>query len=455
MTIFKFTNVMKFFILLLIPIIQVAQSNNLYLLDQWTTDTLPICYDNESVFNEVWGFSLNNKDYAVVGSTIGTHFFEIVSNKLVPVGTVDGRYKGRNAVHRDYHDYDGFLYAVCDEGASSLQIMDLNYLPDSIPIVYDSDSLFVRSHNIFIDTTTKKLYACAVTTKSEFHSMNVYDISKPIDPELLYNYDQVNHVHDAYVYNDTAYLNCGSEGLRVIESSSNFPIQIGGLSTYFQKGYNHSGWLNESKTTYVMCDETYGLDIKVLDVSRTEDIEVVSFFNSGMGDRENSVPHNVILKGDVAYVSYYHDGLQIFDLSDPLQAKKIAYYDTYPNDPNVSWAGAWGVYPFPNKDLVLVSDRSNGLFLLAFIPPPLIDDHPFHVFPNPSIDYVYFYRDHFGDADFDLNLYDVSGKLLDSFHSTSDYFKIENLSIYKSGVYFLSYISNFDSEVIRVKFFIQ
>tara|TARA_B100001287_G_scaffold269986_1_gene268101 strand:- start:8389 stop:9729 length:1341 start_codon:yes stop_codon:yes gene_type:complete len=446
---------MRFFLLLFIPIIQLAQSNNLYFLDQWNTDTLPICYDNESIFNEVWGFSFNKRDYAVLGSTIGAHFFEVVDERLVYLGTVEGSFNGRSAVHRDYHDFNGFLYAVCDEGPSSLQIMDLHHLPDSIPLIYDSDSLLVRAHNIFIDTAMKKLYACAVTTKSQFHAMNVYDIENPIEPKLLYNYNQANHVHDAYVYNDTAYLNCGNEGLKVIKSSSNFPIQIGDLGTYLQKGYNHSGWLNESKNTYIMCDETYGLDVKALNVSQIEDLEVASFFNSEMGDKENSVAHNVIVRGDIAFISYYHDGLQIFDISESNHVKKIAHFDTYLDSPNVSWAGAWGVYPFPKKNLVLVSDRLNGLFLLKFIPPPLVDNNPSYVFPNPSNDFVYFYKEHFGNADYNLNLFDMSGKLLNTFHSNSDYTKIENLSTYKSGFYILNYSSNLEPTLIRLKFFIQ
>ena len=45
------------------------------------------------------------------------------------------------------------IYIVCDEGNSStLQIIDISNLPNSVTTVYDSDSLFQKSHNIFIDT---------------------------------------------------------------------------------------------------------------------------------------------------------------------------------------------------------------------------------------------------------------------------------------------------------------
>ncbi len=443
------------YILIFSQIFLTAQSENLLLLDHWTKDSLPFCYDGESIFNEVWGVNINGSDYGILGSTAGAHFFKIENDQLFEVAFVEGKYVGRQAVHRDYHDYNGYLYAVCDENFSSLQIMDLHYLPDSVPVLYDSDSLIIRAHNLFIDTSTAKLYACAVATNSGFNAMDVYDISSPLEPILLYSYNDVGHVHDAYVYNDTAFLNCGSEGLKVIKSSSNnIAIQLGELNVYLDKDYNHSGWLNESKTTYIMCDEAPGKDVKVVDVSDLNDIKVSSFFNSSMGDDENSIPHNVIVRNDIAYLSYYHDGLQIFDISDPIQPKKLAYYDTYIGSPNVSWAGSWGVYPFRNGDRIIASDRANGLFLLGFNPPPSVVENSFSIFPNPVEDYLYFYREHFAEADYNLVIHDLIGKKIETFHVVNDYFKIENLSRLKTGIYFLTYSSNLDSTVLTLKFFI-
>ena len=444
---------MRFFLLLFIPILNYTQNSNLSLLDHWTTDTLPVCYDNQSIFNEVWGFTFNQHNYAVIGSTSGTHFFQIVENNLLPIDFVKGKHFGRDVVHRDYHDYNGYLYMVCDEGPSSLQIVDLKYLPDSISLVYDSDSLFVKSHNIFIDTLNKKLYACAVTTKSNFNAMSVYDVSNPINPSLIYNYNNVSHVHDAYVWNDTAYLNCGNDGLKIIKSSSNFPIQIGQLNNYIQKGYNHSGWLNKEKTSYVMCDENYGLDVKIVDVSSIDEPEIASFLNSSMGNDENSVAHNVIVRNNIAFISYYHDGLQIFDISNPSSPKKIAYYDTYLQEQTTPWAGAWGVYPFTVSNLVLVSDRANGLFLFNFIPPPLVTNLSVNVLPNPVNDFFYFHRNHYGISNYYLKLYDISGKLVRSYQGENDYLRIENIKDLKSGIYILKYISNLESVNLQFKIF--
>jgi choice-of-anchor B domain-containing protein len=448
---------LKFFLFLFLlpPLVLISQTSNLILHDHWYKENLTTTADGESIFNEVWGLEYNNENYAVIGSTMGTHILKIENNQLLEIDFIEGKYAGYQAVHRDYHDFNGYLYAVCDENLSSLQIIDLSYLPDSVHLVYDSDTLITRAHNIFIDTAKAKMYACAVTTQSGFHAMNIYNLNNPVSPDLICSYDEVGHVHDAYVYNDTAYLNCASQGLKVVKSNNNGTIiQIGELNFYPDKDYNHSGWINKSKTTYLMCDEAPGKDVKVLDISDLNDIQVNSLFNSEMGDDESSIPHNVIIRNNIAYLSYYHDGLQIFDIGNSSQPKKIAFYDTYLPNPSVAWAGAWGVYPFVNNDFILVSDRTYGLFLLSFEPPPSTANDPYFVFPNPASNYIYFHKEHIGASDYLLNIYNSLGQLVDQFNCSTYYYKI-NLSKYKTGIYILEYISNFDSPSIKTKFFVK
>ena len=87
-------------------------------------------------------------------------------------------------------------------------------------------------------------------------------------------------------------------------------------------------------------------------------------FNSNV--HPNSIPHNLIIRDNFVYVSYYHDGLQIFDISDPYNPIKAGYYDTYvPNNHN-GYAGNWGVDPQLPSGIILVSDVQSGLFVLDF-----------------------------------------------------------------------------------------
>ena len=75
------------------------------------------------------------------------------------------------------------------------------------------------------------------------------------------------------------------------------------------------------------------------------------------------MPHNVILKNGIAYVSYYNDGLQIFNVRNIENPKRVGYYDTYQGSNLGLYRGLWGVYPNLPSGRILGSDRKNGLYL--------------------------------------------------------------------------------------------
>ena len=333
------------------------------LLYNWQDTSLVGSWAYNNIYNECWGFYVNDKEIAVIGSTEGTHFFD-VSNPASSseIAFVAGAYTGAGVIHRDYHDYQGYLYAVCDEGnTSTLQIIDISNLPNSINTVYDSNNLFTKAHNIFIDTATGKMYACASNS-----AMDVYDLQNPTSPQLIYSYNNVGHVHDAFVRNDSAYLNCGNDGLRIFDFSNvnqlgDQPLLLGSLTSYPDAGYNHSGWLSDDGKTYIMQDENHGYDVKILDVSDVSNISVLSTFNSGVNSQ--SMAHNGIIKGNNVYIPYYHDGIRVFDISDPSNPIQTWEYDTYAPLSHASYKGAWGVYPYLPSGNIIVSDMQTGLYI--------------------------------------------------------------------------------------------
>ncbi len=334
------------------------------LLYNWQDTNLVGSWAYDNTYNECWGLELNGSEIAIIGSTDGTHFFDVTDpTNATQVAYVAGVYQGGGVIHRDYHDFQGYLYVVCDEGSSStLQIIDISTLPDSVTTVYDSNALFTKSHNIYIDTATAKLYACASNT-----AMDVYDLHTPTAPELIYSYNGVGHVHDAFVRNDSAYLNCGNDGFRIFDFSTvnqmgDQPTLLGTLTAYPDAGYNHSGWLSDDGTVYAMQDENHGYDVKLLDVSDFNNISVLSTFSSGVDPQ--SMAHNGIIKGDKLYIPYYHDGLRVFDISDPTNPVQTWEYDTYAPSSHASYKGAWGVYPYLPSGNIIVSDMQTGLYII-------------------------------------------------------------------------------------------
>ncbi len=407
------------------------------LLGTWSNSSLIGSAAFDNTYNEIWGYASNGKEYAIIGSTAGTHFIDVTNpNQPTELFLIPGADNGANIIHRDYHDLDGYLYVVCDEGQSTLQIMDLRYLPERVDVLYDSNELLRRSHNIFIDEENKRLYALiAGGGPSSFDAMRVYDISNPLDPILLSQNNSIegfsfSQVHDGYIRDNIAYLNLGPGGFCIADfTNPAAPKLLGSLTDYPQSGYNHSGWLSNDGNYYYMADETWGTDMKVLDVSDPSDIQITNFIDAG-NPASTSIPHNQVVACDYLYVSYYYDGLQVYDISDPSAPVRSHFYETS-NEPDAqNYKGAWGVYPFLPSGNVLVADMQEGLFVFQAIDLDCSEDRSSYqnifivstdeieqasdvsITPNPASEAINVQIQSYVGTELLLEIFDLNGKLL-------------------------------------------
>lgn len=396
-------------------------SMNIDSLYNWhDSDTIyEIHYSSYNKFNEVWGYARDGREYAILGSTQGTHFFDVTEPaNSIEVDFVDGRPTGGSnahfVIHRDYHDFDDYLYMISDEG-SGLQIADLRYLPDSVHVVYDSWDVLVQAHNIFIDSSSARLYVCGGGG-----SLRVYSLANPLSPTLLVDCSEdlafwdatVGWVHDVYVRNDTAYCNASSKGLFIIDFSDvSNPQMIGSLDTYVQQGYNHSGWLMPNAPFYALADETEGLDVKIIDVSDISNLVVTDTIGSDVNPQ--SMPHNLIYDDGFLYISYYQDGLYMFDCTtDPAHPTLAGFYDTSTQLHGLGYIGCWGVYPFLPSGNILASDTETGLWvfghnLVASIPDKEMAQNTLLTFPNP-VSEMLFVSERFNGNQY--SIIDMSGR---------------------------------------------
>ncbi|MFZ5553239.1 MAG: choice-of-anchor B family protein [Bacteroidota bacterium] len=430
-TIYYITHLLLFWLMFFSSFSQ--DTHHVFLNGQWKDNSLPSTTDG-SVYNDVIGFEWNGEKYAAAGSTVGTHFIKINGSQLTETDRVNGKYFSSLITNRDVFFYDHYVYAICDHGTSSLQIIDISYLPDSVSVVYDSDSLVMKAHSIFIDTATAKMYICGPENLSGNRAMDIFSLADPENPVYLSTFSQVQYVHDIYVRNDTAFMNCAYEGVWVADfSNAAFPVVFGSLNSYPDMGYNHSGWLSENGKTYVFTDETAGKRIKVCDASDISDLQVKSLFNSS-GDN-NTIAHNVILKDNYVYVSHYYDGLQIFNVSDVSSPWKAGWYDTHTSDENLM-SGAWGIFVF-NDNTILVSDRQEGLFSFRFDFPPVINtEMDCGIYPNPVSESGYLYINNTRDFSYEFYVYDVNGKkILEEKNLIDHYYRINTVSM-ADGIYF-------------------
>lgn len=334
------------------------------LLGQWDPDTLPTAGTRE--YNDIWGYTdCDGKEYAIIGSAGMVHFVDInTPAEPVEIARFPG---GGVTTWRDMKVYRDRAYAVSDATAEGLMIFDMSQLPDTVIKTYQSNVFFGSAHNIFIDNG--RLYCVGTNTQSQ--GIIVLDLTTdPDDPQLLASVPLPpgGYVHDVYVKNDTAYCSHGFSGFYIWDfSDPQNPVELASIPT---NGYNHSSWLLEGGQYALYAEEVpTGLPLGVADLSNLAmgDIETALTFKFPLlaPDHLNNTPHNPFVRGDYVIVSYYEDGVQIFDLSDPLDPKQVAYYDTHQNSQYNGYNGCWGVYPFFPSGIIAASDINGGLMLLS------------------------------------------------------------------------------------------
>lgn len=418
-----------------------GQSNlNIELLGRWYDDSL-IVNSTDVRYNDCWGLVIDNQEYALTGSTEGTHFIEIgLNNELTERAFVGGYHQATTVIHRDIKSYQNYVYTVCDEGVSSLQIIDASYLPDSVVLVNELFDEFINVHNLFIDTANALMFSCGPLVNNMSlqiqQNLIVYSLADPVNPVKLWEADPINfpYVHDCYVRNNIAYLNCGDDGLRVYDfSNPASPIFLQNMSSYQEQGYNHQGWMTPDGTEFIFADETNGKKIKRCSV-KDHKLTIEGYFGTNI--QNGSIPHNIMLTDDFAFVAYYNEGLRIFDISSPI-TKEIAHFDTYPDESAFKMEGAWGVYSALPSGKILVSDRTYGLFMFDFNEEIFLtsDESDISIFPNPAVngDFTVKVNDPFA-SNIEIRLFDLNGRILEEWSVSNRTYELIP-SRYASGIY--------------------
>ncbi len=348
---------------------------NMSLLSHWDDSTVVAEGSSYQIrYSSVWGWAdtASGREYAIIGSTAGTYFIE-VTNPTMPV--VRDYVAGRrdSCIWREYKTYQHYAYMVSDDAApNSFQIFDLQYLPDSVHVVYDSDSILIRSHTLYIDGN--KLYCNSVKFLVESpKEIVVYSLANPELPLRISTindyYPNIAGVHDNFVRNDTMYVSDGYNGYFVYKfnNADSSISMLGSTAPDVNNGYNHSSAITQNGKYAIYTDEVpTGFPVVIADVSDLTNITLVDTFRTNLG----ATPHNLEIIGNTRLVlAYYMDGVQIYDISDPHNPVRTGYFDTYPQNGTLypdppKYQGCWGVYTSLPSHVVLASDMTNGLFVI-------------------------------------------------------------------------------------------
>ncbi len=327
-------------------------------------------------YSGCWGWyqSVKNKEYAIIGTSSQTYFIDVtIPTNPIIVDSVKARRSG--CTWREIKTYQNYCYIVSDDGSpNSFQIIDMQYLPDSVHVAYDGTTYFERCHTIFIDND--KLYCGAPSPVGQsYDNMRVYSLATPTAPLLLRTLSQdisgISFAHDMFVRNDTVYASCGGQGLQIYKfnTSTNTFSQLTSYTGYPYAGYNHSSWQTDNRKTMVFADEVpNGLPAKVIDVSDFGNITLMDTIRSNFG----ATAHNPYIVGNNwCWMSTYHDGIYLYDISNPSDSKIYGYFDTYTqsgigntNTTYSGYKGNWGAYPYLPSKIIITCDMQNGIFIL-------------------------------------------------------------------------------------------
>lgn len=430
---------------------QTFSAQNVALLSNWYDTTVvsePVYgIKYQGVFG--WANPVDNKEYAIIGSTAGTYIIE-VTNPTLPVmrDFVPGRRD--SCIWREIHVFQNYCYVVSDDPfPNSFQIMDLSTLPDSVTVVHDSTNIMSRCHTIFIDGN--KLYGGSPKGPFGQSSMAVFSLNDPANPVLLRrleeDYSGLDATHDMFVRNDTVYASMSNTGYFIYkyDSVQNKFFALGSLTNYPYKGYNHSSAVTGNGISIMTDEVPAGLQVKVLDVSDPSDIQVRSSFESNSG----ATPHNpYVIGNDMVVIAYYQDGVQIYDISDPLQPVRTGYFDTFfQNDSTYltpAYQGCWGAYVNLPSGNIIASDMQNGLFVLdaslALGKKEIPAIQPeFVIYPNPThgIFTISPAEEFFSDTTITINIYNLLGKEINTTTKENTGKITMDLRTNPPGIYFI------------------
>ena len=333
-------------------------NHNTYLLAQ---------INNYPGYSGLWGYvAPDSSEYALLGCFNGTSFVNITdSSDIHEVDFIPGV----NSGWREIKTYSHYAYVVSEGTNSRLQIIDLQYLPDSVSLITSWNySGFTQAHNI--SRSGPYLYISGGNA-SPNGGVQIIDITDPVNPVRRGN-NTARYVHDCRVSNDTIWgTNINNQKISIMNGVNMDNVtEIRNFNTLQSMPHNLT-FSPDKKYIYVTYEnETPGM----LDIWNVEDLENITYIRSWQPTGiETAITHNAEVFGNYAIVAHYTAGIRILDLTNPSNPLEVAWYDTRPQDNSTNFLGCWAVYKFPSGKII-GSDITNGLFVIKTTIPTLSEN---------------------------------------------------------------------------------
>ncbi|MBK8984378.1 MAG: choice-of-anchor B family protein [Ignavibacteria bacterium] len=221
-------------------------------------------------YSGLWGYvDSEGREYAVLGCSNGTSIVNVTdSSNIYEVGFIPGPVSG----WREVKVYSHYAYVVSEGTNSRLQIIDLQYLPDSIYLAGTwSYSGYTYTHAI--SQSGPYLYLSGGNA-SPNGGLQIVDVSDPVNP-VRRGFNSGRYVHDCRILSDTVWTcNILNQRVSIINSGNkDNPREIRNFSTL--QGFPHNCAITDDRKYLFVTHENE--DPGVLEIYNIEDLENITY----------------------------------------------------------------------------------------------------------------------------------------------------------------------------------
>jgi choice-of-anchor B domain-containing protein len=307
-----------------------------------------------SSYSAGWGYTdPGGRELALVGAVGGTSIVDVTT----PTSPVQVAFiAGLSSSWREMKTYSHYAYIVTEATGGGMQIVDL--APATPVLIKTYTTNFNRAHSITI--SNGYVYANGSNFNNTFRGVRILSLADPVNPVEVGAYTQF-YVHDCAVRNDTMYASCINDGLISIVNVANKAVPVPITSFSWAGNFPHNCDLTTNGRYLLTTDENTGGHLHVWDLSNLGNIHLVGEWTAN----PTAIIHNVHVQGNLAYISYYTEGIRVVDVSNPLYPVELGYYDTWPGASG-GFNGAWEVYPYAASGNAYIIDINTGLYVVRF-----------------------------------------------------------------------------------------
>lgn len=336
-------------------------NKNMYLLGNVNSHMTP--------YSAVWGYKApDGREYAILGCYDGTSFVDVTDpSNIHQVGFVPSTNPASSSNSwREMKTYSHYAYIVSEVASSGVQIVDLQYLPDSVHYV---KKFLAPNHSSTHSISQSGPFLYLNGANSSFAGnggIAILDLSLNPETPVVRGKWTTLYVHDCRVLNDTIWaaniytgktsiINAGNKDvLSTVRTWTSYPQQV--VST-------HNCAITSDRKYILTTNEVLNPPGQLY-VYNIQDLNNIFFVTQWQPTGiTKSVVHNVEIYGNYALVAHYSAGVRMINISNPVTPAEVAWYDTYPANDTTSYNGCWGMYMFPSGKII-ASDRSTGLYVL-------------------------------------------------------------------------------------------